>query len=376
MCWFCGAVLTSVASLYWATVYRVCLLRTLSAGRFVAGGLSSAALRHNRAFAASFEAASLDCVEAPRPTLSSRRASTKIQQMTPMDVEQISSRLAAVRRNHLQFLSGEVPSQEEAEPAPVKIKHARPAAMSAESHELTRSQRMAQRRFYDIDMGKLDAQSVFETVAAIPDRVTTKLNFFRDRLDLVLPAIEERFVVRDEKRDCEMLDLPRLRNGVKQSARTPRKKLQANPSSGSLHEFSDAAHMEEAGDDSPTSPCLLDIEPRTLQHVMSMDSVQTRPSENSSLETGEQRSLRIVRAARVRDERIQVAQETVRSKELEWRLRHLKSFQGKAQRKDLSLHLAVQLAWLRFLVSLLGLGSCPWSAKHPATWSHVRLVPK
>ena len=320
------------------------------AGRFVAVGLSSAALQHNRTFVASFEAASLDCSDQPRSTFSCRRMSAHVQQMTPMDVEQISSRLAAVRRNHLQFLSGEAPSEPEAEP--VKVRHnarpARPAASSGESSELSelrsRSQRMAQKRFYDIDTGKLDAQSVFEKVAGAPDRVNTKLTFFRDRLELVLPAIEERFVVRDEKRDCEMLDLPRLRSGAKQSARTPRKNVQPISNSGSFKDLLSSGdeaplhpdEMEDQGSqDSPHRQADLTLaEPRTLQHVMSMDSVNTRPSEHSSMETGEQRSLRIVRAARVRDERIQLAQQVVRSKELEWRLHHLKSFQVKEQRKD------------------------------------------
>ena len=259
--------------------------------------------------------------------------------MTPGDLEQISSRLAAVRRNHHQFVSGEVSEEPDAEPV-VKAKHARPAALSGESSELkSRSQRMAQKHFYEIDTGKLDAQSVFEKVAGAPDRVNTKLTFFRDRLELVLPAIEERFVVRDEKRDCEMVDLPRLRKVVK-SARTPRKKLRtALPSSASLQDWfsEDPAMDEKVSDDSPRAEdAQLDslAEPRTLQHVLSLNSVNTRPSEHSSLETVEQRSLRILQAARVRDERIHLAQQAVRDKELEWRMHHLKSVQIKGQRKD------------------------------------------
>ena len=306
-------------------------------------GLSSVALRHNRAFAASFEAASLDCSEQPRTTFSSRRMSAKIER-APVDVEQICSRLAAVRRNHLLFVSGEIEAPEpDGEPVQAKAKqHARPAASSGEGSELTsRSQRMAQKRFYDIDVGKLDAQSVFERVAGAPDRVNTKLCFFRDRPDLVLPIIEEKFIVRDEKRDCEVLDLPRLRGA--QSARTPRKKVQAVPSSASLKTVlseDDAVYdsaEEKCWQDSSQGQGYLPVaEPRTLQHVVSMASVNTRPSEHSSLETGEQRSLRIVRAARIRDERIQIAQKAVRSNELQWRLHHLKCFRDKEQRKDCS----------------------------------------
>ncbi|CAE7878819.1 ANKRD50 [Symbiodinium sp. KB8] len=319
-------------------------IQNISIGRFLAVGLSSVALRHNRAFAASFEAASLDCSEQPRTTFSSRRMSAKIER-APVDVEQICSRLAAVRRNHLLFVSGEIEAPEpDGEPVPAKAKqHARPAASSGEGSELTsRSQRMAQKRFYDIDVGKLDAQSVFERVAGAPDRVNTKLCFFRDRPDLVLPIIEEEFIVRDEKRDCEVLDLPRLRGA--QSARTPRKKVQAVPSSASLKTVlseDDAVYdsaEEKCWQDSSQGQGYLPVaEPRTLQHVVSMASVNTRPSEHSSLETGEQRSLRIVRAARIRDERIQIAQKAVRSNELQWRLHHLKCFRDKEQRKELQL---------------------------------------
>ena len=261
-----------------------------------------------------------------------------------MDVEQICSRLAAVRRNHLLFGEIDEAPEPDGEPAQAKPKqqHARPAARSGEGSELTsRSQQIAQKRFYDIDVGKLDAQSVFERVAGAPDRVNTKLCFFRDRPDLVLPIIEEKFIVRDEKMDCEVLDLPRLRGA--QSARTPRTKVQAVPSSASLktllseddavYDSAEEKHLQ----DSPQGQKYLSVaEPRTLQHVLSMASVNTRPSEHSSLETGEQRSLRIVRAARIRDERIQIAQRAVRSNELQWRLHHYKCFRDKEQRKDCS----------------------------------------
>jgi len=251
--------------------------------------------------------------------------SARIPQMSSADVEQISLRLAAVRRNHLEFVPGERPPEPAVEI--VKEKKKRPKTRS-ETGELTRSQRMAQTKFYDIDTGKLDAQSVFGRVTATAERVDTKLSFFRDRLELVLPAIEERFIVRDEKRDCEVLDLPRLHRG-KQSARTPRKKAQM-PRGGSTchsqHPDSDPheSHSDEQGDEEPR---------RTLQHVMSVESVLTRPSEHS-IETGEQRSLRILQAGRVRDERIHAAQQSVKNKEMEWRLRHLQCTQAKSLRKE------------------------------------------
>ncbi|CAJ1342965.1 unnamed protein product [Effrenium voratum] len=164
--------------------------------------LSSTTARQNEAFAERFSA--LPPASAPAvPSASSgsvRRSSVKFETKTPQEVEQISQRLAQVRRCHLDFLSGDGSREV------LKAKEVSSPVRSAR----TRSQRL-QQDFEDIDAGKLDAKSVFSKVVGADNRVNTKLLFFRDRLDLVLPAIEDRFLVHDSQRDCYTVDVLRLR---------------------------------------------------------------------------------------------------------------------------------------------------------------------
>ncbi|CAE8623451.1 unnamed protein product, partial [Polarella glacialis] len=59
----------------------------------------------------------------------------------------------------------------------------------------SRSQMRARASFRHIDNGKEDAQAVFALIGAPRLRVDTKLDFFRERAEMVLPPIEEGFMV-------------------------------------------------------------------------------------------------------------------------------------------------------------------------------------
>lgn len=320
-------------------------------GRFRAATLSAAALRQNEAFAVNFLAAGAGC---QNPRMAPRRMSVQmapLREMTTAEVEQISGRLAEVKRSCHDF--GEAPVEE----VVPKVVKTRSSDASDASHgdvvDTCRAQRRVRKQFEEIDAGRLDPQSVFSKISGADQRVKLKLHYFRDRSDLVLPAIEDRFVTHDAKRDCLLLDLPLLQSqtqipggsGGSLSARTPRKPAAINNKfkeeidvSLSLRPNSDEASMESLH--SPE----ISLEPSSSRQASRFDSQRTqRPGQ---IETAEQRSLRLMRAARIRDEQILVAQHNVKYAELEWRLNHFEMCRRKNARRKLATTQRIVLSWL------------------------------
>ena len=177
-----------------------------------------------------------------------------------------------------------------------------------------------------------------------------KLHYFRDRSDLVLPAIEDRFVTHDAKRDCLLLDLPLLQSGQTAvgalgapgslSARTPRKLAQIKYKEDIEVSLSLRPDLELSMD-SPSPE--ISLEPSSSHQASRFDSQRTRPG---LVETAEQKSLRLMRAARIRDERILVAQHNVKYAELERRLNHFEMCRRKTVRKRLATTQRIVLSWL------------------------------
>lgn len=101
---------------------------------------------------------------------------------------------------------------------------------------MTRAQVWALDRFHDIDDGKMEPAAVFDRVPVDARRIETKCDFYRERFELVLPRIEERFVRRLPAGD-EVVDLVKLRAGegrANSPPRTPRLALSPSPSVESL----------------------------------------------------------------------------------------------------------------------------------------------
>lgn len=309
-------------------------------GRFRATSLSAAALRQNEAFAVNFLAAGAGCqgpaVAAPR------RMSLQVplREMTTAEVEQISGRLAEVKRSCHDF--GEAPTAvEEVVAQKVVMKTRTSDASNGDVVDTCRAQRRVRKQFEEIDAGRLDPQSVFSKISGADQRVKLKLHYFRDRSDLVLPAIEDRFVTHDAKRDCLLLDLPLLQSQTpgSLSARTPRK---ATPRKFKEIEVSlSRPNLDEM--ESPEISPEISLEPSSSHQASRFDSQRTRPGR---IETAEQKSLRLMRAARIRDERILVAQHNVKYAELEWRLNHFEMCRRKNARKKLATTQRIVLSWL------------------------------
>ena len=178
-------------------------------------------------------------------------------------------------------------------------------------------------------------------------RVKLKLHYFRDRSDLVLPVIEDRYIVHDSKRDCFVLDLSLLQNesvcSASKSARTPRSKHVTSKSDEEMtllpedsEKKSNRSHHPEEFLSMPSS--------QLGAYSSRWDSQRSRSQR--SVETAEQRSLRLIRAAKIRDERISIAQQNVRSAELEWRLSHLQTCQEKSRRKRVATAQRILFSWI------------------------------
>lgn len=132
----------------------------------------------SEAFASNFEAASSGCHVAAPP----RRVSLPTAPaMSSAEVDEISGLLAEVQRSCQAF--GEVTAE-----APVRAKARRASQESGGGGG-----------------GK--------ALGGADKRVEQKLHYFRDRADLVLPIIEDRYLTHDAKRDCSgaevVLDLGR-----------------------------------------------------------------------------------------------------------------------------------------------------------------------
>lgn len=294
-------------------------------GRFRATSLSAAALRQNEAFATNFHAAGVGT--GPSEVAVRRRSSVALpmlKEMTPAEVEQITGRLAEVKRSCHDF--GETPVEVVVHKPVLKPRR------SSDSNDADPRARRVRKQFEEIDAGRLDPDKVFSTISGADNRVKLKLNYFRDRSDLVLPIIEDRYVTHDAQRDCFVLDLPLLQNNNtgSLSARTPRKQGQIL--------------VGKSEEDDLDSPCSRGL---SLEPSRQIDS-QTRPSERSSrsIETSEEKSLRLMRAARIRDERISIAQHNARCAEFEWRLNHFETCRRKDRRKQQASAQRILLSWL------------------------------
>lgn len=66
-------------------------------------------------------------------------------------------------------------------------------------------------QFDAVDEGKLERGTVFEEVPPGHQRLDVKLEFFRDRTEMVLPPIESKFMCRDRQSGCHIVDVMKLR---------------------------------------------------------------------------------------------------------------------------------------------------------------------
>eukprot|EP00931_Biecheleriopsis_adriatica_P049534 TRINITY_DN28660_c0_g2_i1.p1 TRINITY_DN28660_c0_g2~~TRINITY_DN28660_c0_g2_i1.p1 ORF type:complete len:774 (-),score=140.25 TRINITY_DN28660_c0_g2_i1:93-2414(-) len=206
-----------------------------------------------------------------------------------------------------------------------------------ESLSMSRARKLARQLFAQIDTGKMEPQDVFAKVSPGPERVETKLDFFRERPELMLPPIEERFLLHDKQAGCMVLDISKLQHNPKSS--TPRHR--PTKAKQSLDDEDGTVSMAKASD--------------PVIQGASATSLWTPSSTFSLVESVEQRAFRQTEGWQRRDRRIAAAKQKVQHCDLDRRLEHLERLRGKALRKELAERHRPVLTWLAVALSMKAL---------------------
>lgn len=251
------------------------------------------------------------------------------------------------------------------------------------AYHLSKAQQTAMKRFIDIDEGRADRNSVFRQIPNNSHRVMAKVEFYRERSDLVLPRIEDQFMKEDVQSGSPIVDICRLnmlesdRNSSKgsviASARGPRKRPMTQnwqrgcqtarafyPSSSS----SSHLPVAEYGKSSALVECgLAPISERrhylltadlgkgeansmmgasTLSHVSSKLTL----SPSASLESLQRRAEYFAELGQIRDLHIEHVRDTAREQAKTWRHTVLDEIEKKASRKDVANRHRTLFTWV------------------------------
>mmetsp|Transcript_87171 Transcript_87171/g.164394 ORF Transcript_87171/g.164394 Transcript_87171/m.164394 type:complete len:876 (-) Transcript_87171:139-2766(-) len=209
---------------------------------------------------------------------------------------------------------------------------------------LTKAQEHAMSKFEDIDDGRASMKEVFDKIPNNAHRVVTKIEFYRERADLVLPRIEESFM-RDDRGD-QVVDVMKLHSkqtiltASSLSARGSARDV-GSPPHGS---FSARAVLQTGG--------LPHITDRWEERDSSgEDSAEDEPisltlSPSCSMESLHQRAQRLAEMGQLRDTRIASVRSTQRSRLLERRLVQLTGLQAKGARKQIATRDRMLFFWV------------------------------
>lgn len=214
--------------------------------------------------------------------------------------------------------------------------------------DASRAQSKAMQRFIEIDEGKVDKRVVFDGITSNYDRVKTKLEYFRERNELVLPPIEEQFMKRLARTGGIVVDVAKLQllrlAGPARSARSvsnrgsaqcgrrgfqTARELGEHSTYRESHEFCTATDSHQ-GD--TATVCALPV----LSHASSKRTLSpTRTlSPCSSLVSLRQRADRLAEMWHIRDLRIEHFREMVREKTWDRRYKILDELEKKNTRKQ------------------------------------------
>jgi len=209
--------------------------------------------------------------------------------------------------------------------------HARKSPRPGTTH--SRSQQHALARFDDIDDGVIELSSVCADISMDTQRVDTKLTYYRERCEMVLPAIEDRFMHVDPETGAHLVDVAKVRKRL--HARRDAEDAQAKVSS-----MIDVVHTDA---DSGTLSTTSLSSPQTLSKVSTRCMLSAA---STSIESLEQRSARLIQRGVVRDLRIADVREAERNQLRERRLAQLEELELKALRKRIATRDRTLFIWI------------------------------
>lgn len=214
------------------------------------------------------------------------------------------------------------------------------------------AQQHAENKFQDIDQGLANREDVFMAIPSAARRIRSRADYFRTRENLILPPIEESFMMQEN--GATIVNIAKLRSCARhhlvvenapslpdepsplgeQSPRTPRQAGAEPKAEGGVGEQAAAAAVV-ASTELAVVPQLFSAQPsiRTLSPSASMESLT-------------QRLERLAFRAQVRDQRIQHVRDAGRQQTLNQRLVFLDHLESKQARREVNDRLRVILPWM------------------------------
>jgi len=241
---------------------------------------------------------------------------------------------------------------------------------------MSRAQKLAREQFEDIDAGEVPRSVVFDAIPQCTRRVETKVDFFRECSELVLPRIEDRFMILDETSDCVKVDVQKLRSRL---SFPPGGKAPSLPSKGSrpenrirmassasfetlpehsserLRKSTDALSSATAGLHKDASQCTLSSATTRMHNDSSMctlltvnSGMRTQASQCTFLSavSSQQHAMQVAERAVARDVHARDVRVHNRDQQLAKRYFYLDELDRKQNRKEASKKHEVLLTWM------------------------------
>jgi hypothetical protein len=221
---------------------------------------------------------------------------------------------------------------------------------------LTKAQRRAISQFDDIDAGEASVTSVLEQIPDNNLRIMARIEFYRDRSDLVLPPIEENFLNIDKATGSQVVDVARLRSlpSCNKSGNGGRPRALPSGNKSARQVFprelvvcpqvpctAREMYQEEVQTSQPQSDYFSTTFP-ALSHVSSTHTL----SPSSSMESLHQRAARLYAQGQIRDRRIQIARDTAREQSTASRHELFDRLQQKSLRKTIAGRDKTLMTWM------------------------------
>eukprot|EP00927_Polykrikos_kofoidii_P024414 TRINITY_DN22205_c0_g1_i1.p1 TRINITY_DN22205_c0_g1~~TRINITY_DN22205_c0_g1_i1.p1 ORF type:complete len:699 (+),score=73.67 TRINITY_DN22205_c0_g1_i1:194-2290(+) len=283
-----------------ATVMGMHAEKTISPEGLTPGGLSPSVARKNRSTRAKLEELRLADEHVKRSGFISTgehgeqsRAGRHLETLSA-SLQELENGLDTVRRNHSEFMDSQQ-QLSKAELPSVGPASRRKPQVSMQGKVVSRAQSNALKLFDDIDSRRTDKEAVFRAVPQASQRNELRLEFYRDRQELVLPPIEKTFMRWDESARVDMVDVKKVTDYAKERQ----------------------TKIDSASDTDMCAPvCLL--------------------SPSHSVESLQQRAHRRAEKGELRERRIVSARDTQRRQLLIRRCAHLEELHFKANRRELA----------------------------------------
>jgi len=254
------------------------------------------------------------------------------------NLRELDAGVLTIGKNHEEFLdaqelaSGNQASNAERERA--ARANARIQAYDVREVAYTRAQRHAMTMFDDIDLNRCNQGDVFKTIPEALRRAEVKLDFYRDRLDLVLPMIEDGFMVQDGQ-GTTMVNVHKLQLLTQQRSRKDKSLQQA-------------VRLNMPMEEGQGRVAFLNADTSALAQQLALLALAP---ESTSMQSPEQRAEHFVELGQRRDQRITSVKSRGKTQTQDRRAALLEDQFRKADRKENASRHRTLLVWMACIMA-------------------------